>query len=961
MKKINYLEKINLLDKNYESRIIEKYLYKFWEKNKFFKPSTKFEKSFCIVVPPPNITGNLHIGHAFQQTIIDILIRYKRMDGRKTLCQFGLDHAGIATQIVIENKIKLEEKKNRYDYGRKKFLKKILDWKKESANKIYQQIRTLGISIDWDRTRFTMDDQYKRIVKEVFIRLYHENFIYRKKRLVNWDIKLNTAISDLEIEKRIVNDIFWYIRYPLINNVKTKEGKKYLLICTNRPELIFSDVAIAINPKDNRYNDLIGKKVSLPLINRVIPIIGDEFVDIKNETGCLNISPGHNFHNYDVALRHSLPIINIFTLKGEMRKYPEIINNSKENKISFFKIPDFCHGMDRILARNKIIQKLQEKNFVFNSKLKKTELYYGDRSSTLIEPMLTNQWYIKMKFLAKKAYSIVKEGHIKFISKQYENLYFSWMKKVEDWCISRQLWWGHRIPIWYDHNNFAYVGFDEQDIRKKYKIKSNIILRQEEDVLDTWFSSSLWTFSSLDWLKDNKIFDTFHPTNVLITGFDIIFFWIARMIMLTIYCFKDKKDKIYIPFKKIYITGLIRDKNGCKMSKSKGNVIDPIDIINGISLENLILKRTSNMIQPKMKKEIIKNTRKEYPKGIKSYGADALRFTFAALSTTGRNINLDLNRLNGYHNFCNKIWHASRYVMMIMKNNNYNQNFLFFKFSLIDRWIISVFNNTIKLFRKAIDNYRFDIATNILYEFFWNQFCSWYIEWSKIIFSKKSNQMKISTSHTLVKILEKFLKLAHPIIPFITETIWQKLKNFLGIKRKTIMLESFPKFNLEKKDEKSFSTIEYVKKIIVTIRNIKSENNILLNKKTDIILKKVNYKIKQYIKYNLNLILDITMLNSIEFLEEKMSNYPAILRFVDETELLIPITDSINKKKELAYLEKKIFSLKNEILLIQSQLSNKKFLNQCSLDFIKKKKEKIKKYLNFQEKLKTQKKILQKY
>lgn len=956
MNKCKNFKKINFLNKKYQSTLIEKNIYNFWEENGLFKTKIRKNKeNFCIVVPPPNITGDLHIGHAFQQTIIDILIRYQKMNGKNTLFQFGTDHAGIATQMVIENKINIEKNKTRYDYGRENFIKKIWCWKKKSNVKIKKQIKRLGYLIDWNRERFTMDKDFSKTVKKIFINLYENNLIYRKKRLVNWDVKLQTAISDLEVEKKVTKGSSWYIKYYILNYSNKKE---YLIICTTRPETIFSDSAVAVHPDDRRYKRLIGKKVILPLTNRIIPIIGDSFVNIKKGTGCVKISPGHSFEDYEVAIRHNLPVITIFDLNGKVLRKAKIYFLSKNKKKCFFDIPQSYQKLEKLLARKNIIEDLKKSKLLIDSKEENIVLNYGDRSGALIEPMLINQWYLNTKVLSKQAYLAVKNGFINFISKQYENIYFSWITRMKDWCISRQLWWGHRIPVWYDKKNNIYVGCNENEIRKKYNLKNNIILNQDEDVLDTWFSSALWTFSTLGWLEDSKFFKKFHPTNVLISGYDIIFFWIARMVMLTMHTIKNKDGTGQVPFKSIYITGLILDKDGKKMSKSKGNVIDPIDIIDGISLNDLILKRTKNMIQPKLKKKIIEKTIKEYPNGIPEHGSDALRLTFSSLASMRRNIYLNINHVNSCKNFCNKLWNASLYIFTNIKLKNYIYNNKFKNFSLLDRWIISKFNETVKLFRNAIDDYRFDIASNILYNFTWYQFCDWYIELSKLIFFNKDQEEIYSTCHTLVEILESLLKLIHPIIPFITEAIWQNIRIIKNKNKKTILFESFPFFDKKKEDKESVYLVELIKKIISAIRKIKSNRKILYNKKIDLFFRIKNIKIKKCFKKNFNFILNILSVNSIIFLKNEDFKTPAIFYLIEEIEIFIPIKNLIQKKIELIFLKKDLYKINKNITDIESKLKNSKKVSKI---FIQQEKEKISKYKKIKIELIKQKEIILSY
>ena len=706
------------MKKNYNPKDIEEYLYNFWEKNGFFKPNNNLKKpAFCIMMPPPNITGNLHMGHAFQQTIMDILIRYNRMQGKNTLWQVGTDHAGIATQILIERQIFSEERKTKKDYSRNDFIKKIWKWKKQSNFSVKKQMKRLGNSVDWDREKFTLDPDISHSVKEAFIILYKNNLIYQKKRLVHWDSKLETVISDLEVEHRLIKSKKWFIRYPIIKNTKNI-NIKYLLVATTRPETLLGDTALAINPKDDKYNYLIGQSVICPIVNRIIPIIADHYADMNKDTGCVKITPGHDFNDYEVGQRHKLPMINILTFNGKIKSNFSIYDY-QGSKSNFYdsSIPTEFKNLDILSARKKIIYEIEKLGLL--EKIEECNVFtpYSERSGVIIQPMLTNQWYLKTSHLSQSAIDVVREKKIKFIPNQYKSMYLSWMNNIEDWCISRQLWWGHQIPVWYDDKKNIYVGHSEKKIREEYNISDNIILNQENDVLDTWFSSGLWTFSTLGWPEKTDFLKIFHSTDVLVSGFDIIFFWIARMIMLTMYLVKDSCGNPQIPFKDVYITGLIRDEEGKKMSKSKGNVIDPIDMIDGISLNELIEKRTSNLLQPNLSKKIRYHTIKQFPNGISATGTDALRFTFSALASNTRDIQWDMNRLKGYRNFCNKLWNASRFVLKNTKDHNY------FNFSvnddmlLINKWILVKFNNTVKSYRNSLHSYPFDTAANILYDF----------------------------------------------------------------------------------------------------------------------------------------------------------------------------------------------------------------------------------------------------
>ncbi len=767
------------MEKTYTPSAIEQKNYRIWEEKGYFKPHGDTSKeSYCIMIPPPNVTGSLHMGHAFQDTIMDTLVRYQRMQGKNTLWQMGTDHAGIATQMVVERKLFAETGQTRQELGRETFIDKIWEWKAESGGNISQQLRRLGTSVDWDRERFTMDEGLSEAVKEVFVDLYNDDLIYRGKRLVNWDPKLHTAISDLEVENKDVKGSMWHFRYPLADGVKTADGKDYLVVATTRPETMLGDTAVAVNGEDPRYKDLIGKAIILPFVNRRIPIIADEHADMEKGTGCVKITPAHDFNDYEVGKRNQLPMINVLTFEAAIRNAAEVFNSNGEiSDVYDTALPAQFQGLTREEARKLVVSSLDDLGLLDEVKAHDLTIPYGDRGGVVIEPMLTDQWYVRVAPLAKTAKEAVANGDIEFVPKQYENMYNSWMNDIQDWCISRQLWWGHRIPAWYDETGKVYVGRDEAEVRAKHDLGDDIVLRQDDDVLDTWFSSGLWTFSTLGWPKQTLDLKTFHSTDVLVTGFDIIFFWVARMIMLTMHFMKDENGKPQVPFKTVYVTGLIRDENGDKMSKSKGNVLDPLDMIDGIDLESLVAKRCGNMMQPQLAKKIEKDTRKTFENGIEAHGTDALRFTLAAMASTGRDINWDMHRLEGYRNFCNKLWNASRYVLMSAEGqdcgfsgNNDMQ------FSLADRWVQGQLQTMIKEFRHALDTFRFDIAANILYEFIWDQFCGWYLELTKPVLFKGSEAEQRGTRHTLISVLETLLRVAHPMLPFMTEEIWQRVK-----------------------------------------------------------------------------------------------------------------------------------------------------------------------------------------
>ncbi|GAB1667271.1 valine--tRNA ligase [Mannheimia haemolytica] len=941
------------MEDRFNPSAVEQALYQHWESQGYFKPSEDINApSYCIAIPPPNVTGSLHMGHAFQQTLMDTLIRFNRMEGNNTLWQTGTDHAGIATQMVVERKIAAEEGKTRHDYGREAFINKIWDWKAYSGGTISQQMRRLGNSIDWDRERFTMDEGLSNAVKEVFVRLHEEGLIYRGKRLVNWDPKLHTAISDLEVENKESKGSLWHFRYPLANGAKTADGLDYLVVATTRPETMLGDTAVAVHPEDERYQALIGKSVILPLANREIPIIADEYVDREFGTGVVKITPAHDFNDYEVGKRHGLPMVNVMTLNADIRAEAEIIGTDGKPLSDYTApIPADYQSLERFAARKKIVADFEALGLLDQIKPHDLKVPYGDRGGVPIEPMLTDQWYVSVKPLAEVATKAVEDGEIQFVPKQYENLYFSWMRDIQDWCISRQLWWGHRIPAWYDEQGNVYVARDEAEVRAKHNLPADLPLKQDEDVLDTWFSSGLWTFSTLGWPEQTKELKMFHPTDVLITGFDIIFFWVARMIMFTMHFIKDENGKPQVPFKTVYVTGLIRDEQGQKMSKSKGNVLDPIDMIDGISLDDLLEKRTGNMMQPQLAEKIAKATRKKFAEGIVAHGTDALRFTLTALASNGRDINWDMKRLEGYRNFCNKLWNASRYVLT---NDKLDLSEGDVEFSLADRWIESQFNRTVETFRTALSQYRFDLVANAIYEFTWDQFCDWYLELTKPIFFKGTDVQRRGASRTLVNVLEKLLRLIHPVMPFITEEIWQKVKGFVGIEADTIMLQKFPQFDPLAIDETAESQINFIKEVIVAVRNIRAESNIAPSKGLDLIARNFSADEVSILNANEVLLKSMTKLDSVKVLENGENAPLSVAKLVANGEILIPMAGFINKEAELARLTKEMDKLKGEVARIEGKLSNEAFVAKAPEQVIAKEREKMQEYLSGLEKLQVQ-------
>ncbi|EGQ8095280.1 valine--tRNA ligase [Vibrio cholerae] len=947
------------MEKTYNPTSIEQDLYKTWEEQGYFKPHGDTSKdAYSIMIPPPNVTGSLHMGHAFQDTIMDTLIRCQRMKGKNTLWQVGTDHAGIATQMVVERKIAAEEGKTKHDYGRDAFIDKIWEWKAESGGTITKQLRRLGASVDWDRERFTMDDGFYKAVQEVFVRLYKDDLIYRGKRLVNWDPKLHTAISDLEVENKETKGHMWHFRYPLADGVKTADGKDYIVVATTRPETMLGDTGVAVNPEDPRYKDLIGKEIILPIVGRRIPIVGDEHADMEKGTGCVKITPAHDFNDYEVGKRHNLPMINIFTFDANIRDVAEVFNTKGEaSDVYSGELPAKYQGMERFAARKAIVAEFEQLGLLQEIKDHDLTVPYGDRGGVVIEPMLTDQWYVRAGILAKPAVEAVENGDIQFVPKQYENMYFSWMRDIQDWCISRQLWWGHRIPAWYDEQGNVFVGRNEAEVRAENNIAADVALRQDDDVLDTWFSSALWTFGTLGWPEKTPELKVFHPTDVLVTGFDIIFFWVARMIMMTMHFCKDEDGKAQVPFKTVYVTGLIRDENGDKMSKSKGNVLDPIDMIDGIDLESLVAKRTGNMMQPQLAAKIEKNTRKTFENGIEAYGTDSLRFTLAAMASTGRDINWDMKRLEGYRNFCNKLWNASRYVLM----NTEEQDCGFaagaeLEYSLADKWIESQFELAAKEFNGHIDNFRLDMAANTLYEFIWNQFCDWYLELTKPVLWKGTEAQQRATRRTLITVLEKTLRLAHPVIPYITETIWQSVKPLVdGVEGDTIMLQALPQYDAANFNQEALDDIEWVKAFITSIRNLRAEYDINPGKPLEVMLKAANEQDAARIEANKPVLVSLAKLESIRVLEDGEATPACATALVGKSELMIPMAGLIDKDAELDRLAKEIAKTQGEIARIEGKLGNEGFVAKAPEAVITKEREKLAGYQEALVKLEQQK------
>jgi len=907
------------MDKTYQPSDIEQSWYEQWETNGYFTPSGE-GPAYSIAIPPPNVTGSLHMGHGFNNAIMDALIRYHRMKGCNTLWQVGTDHAGIATQMVVERQLQAQNL-TRHDLGREAFIDKVWAWKAESGGNITRQLRRLGSSIDWSRERFTMDEGLSRAVEEVFIRLYDEGIIYRGNRLVNWDPKLHTAISDLEVVSEEENGYFWYFRYPLANGETTADGKDHVTIATTRPETLLGDTALAVNPDDERFRALVGKTVHLPLCDREIPIIADDYVDPEFGTGCVKITPAHDFNDYEVGKRHDLPIINVMTVDAA-------INNDA---------PEAYRGLDRFEARKQIVKDMEALGLLEKIEDHKLKVPRGDRSGVVIEPYLTNQWYVAVESLAKPAIEAVENGDIEFVPKNWENTYFAWMRDLQDWCISRQLWWGHRIPAWYDADGNIYVGHSDAAVREKYSLDADLALSRDEDVLDTWFSSALWTFSTLGWPGETPELATFHPTNVLVTAFDIIFFWVARMIMMTL------KFRGEIPFQKVYIHGLIRDGDGQKMSKSKGNVLDPIDLIDGIDINALVAKRTTGLMRPQDAEKIEKKTRKEFPEGIPGYGTDALRYTFYSLASTGRDINFDMGRIEGYRNFCNKIWNAARYVFMNTEEHPVSKPSSDADYARADLWIQSRLQDTLLKVEDAIAVYRFDLVSQAIYDFFWNEYCDWYLELSKPVLwdDNATDAQKNATRYTLLDVLEKSLRMLHPLMPFITEEIWQKAAPLLGIAGKTIMLQDYPAQEAGVADPEIDREMEWVKGVIIGIRNIRGELNISPAKAIPVLLTKGSSSDQALLEKYRQFLIKLAKLDSAGWLDDAAAAPPCAMQVVGEMEVLVPMAGLVDVDVELGRLAKEQEKLEKEIGRLSGKLGNARFVDNAPADVVAKEKEKL--------------------
>ena len=885
------------MDKSYRPKEIEQRQYQRWEDNGWFAPAGDGEP-YCIVIPPPNVTGTLHMGHAFQDTIMDALTRYHRMTGRNTLWQPGMDHAGIATQMVVERQLN-NEGTSRRDLGREEFVKRVWQWKGESGGQICQQLRRMGASVDWNRDRFTMDDDLSAAVMEVFVQLYDEGLIYRGKRLVNWDPVLHTALSDLEVLQNDEPGNLWHFRYPLAS------GEGQLVVATTRPETMLGDTAVAVHPEDERYKHLVGQEIILPLVGRRIPVIADDYVDPEFGTGCVKITPAHDFNDYEIGKRHDLPVINILTDNAAM-------NDS---------VPEAYRGLDRFDARKKIVAAFDGLGLLEKVDDYEQKLPRGDRSGAVVEPYLTDQWYVRIQPLADPAIEAVKDGRIRFVPENWSKTYFDWMYNIQDWCISRQLWWGHRIPAWYDDDGNIYVGRSEEEAREKNGVDDSVVLRQDEDVLDTWFSSALWPFSTQGWPENTDSLKTFYPGNVLVTGFDIIFFWVARMIMMGLKFMDD------VPFHEVYIHGLIRDPDGQKMSKSKGNVLDPLDLIDGVSLEALLEKRTTGLMQTHLKPKIEEATRRQFPDGIEEFGADALRFTFASLATTGRDIRFDLGRIEGYKNFCNKLWNASRYVLMNTEELDDGP----VEFSTADRWIRSRMQVTVSSLHDCMKSYRLDLAAQAIYEFTWHEFCDWYLELSKPVLQSDdtSEEQKRGTRRTLIETLESILRMLHPLMPFVTDEIWATVAPRAGIEGETIMLRPYPETDPDLSDSEAEAELEWVMQFILGIRQIRGEMDISPGKSLPVLLEQSTERDRLFAERNNLLLKRVGRVESVHPLGDGEEAPASATALLNNMRLLVPMAGLIDVAAEKSRLGKQRDKADTDLSKALAKLANESFVNNA--------------------------------
>ncbi len=890
------------MDSVYDPHRIEARWYRHWEERGYFEPRGEGEP-YCIMIPPPNVTGTLHMGHAFQDTIMDALVRFHRMDGRRTLWQAGTDHAGIATQMVVERQLEAEGS-SRHAIGREAFVERVWRWKERSGGTITRQLRRMGASLDWAHERFTMDEGLSAAVRETFVRLHEEGLIYRGKRLVNWDPVLRTAISDLEVIAEEEDGHLWHIRYPLAT------GTGHLVVATTRPETMLGDTAVAVHPDDPRYRELIGAEVELPLTGRRIPVIADAYVDPEFGTGCLKITPAHDFNDYQVGLRHALEMINVLT--------PDARINDRA--------PPPYRGLDRYAARERVVADLEAAGLLERVEPHRMKVPRGDRSRSVIEPYLTDQWFVRTEPLARVAIEAVEQGRIRFVPEQWAKTYFEWMRNIQDWCISRQLWWGHRIPAWYDREGNCYVARSEAEARERHGLPADCELSQDEDVLDTWYSSALWPFSTLGWPEDNARLRTFYPTTVLVTGFDIIFFWVARMIMMGLKFMGD------VPFGEVYIHGLVRDADGNKMSKSKGNILDPIDLIDGIDLESLVAKRTTGLMQPQLAPAIEAATRRQFPDGIPAYGTDALRFTFCSLATQGRDVRFDLGRIGGYRNFCNKLWNAARFVTLKTEGEDRGLDGGELRPGLPERWIEARLAQTVAAVRTAIGEYRFDLAAQAIYEFTWNEYCDWYLELAKPTLAGGDQAERRAARRTLVTVLETLLRLAHPLMPFITEELWQRVAPLAGRGGDSIMLAPYPRSDPASIDTASLEEMAWLQTFILAVRRIRGEVDLPPRRRVAVEIDhggpEDDRRIAAYRPW-------IEALAGVESIERRgAGSAEAAVALAGELELRIPLAGLIDRAAESERIHRELGKRAREIARARAKLDNPSFCSRAPQEVV---------------------------
>ncbi|MCU0988293.1 MAG: valine--tRNA ligase [Xanthomonadales bacterium] len=911
------------MDKSYDPGAIEQRWYQLWEASGYFEPGGG-DQPYCIMLPPPNVTGSLHMGHAFQDTIMDTLTRWQRMKGSDTLWQPGTDHAGIATQMVVERQL-LAQGKSRHDLGRERFIEAVWTWKEQSGDTIGRQMRRLGASVDWSHHCFTMDEPLSAAVRRVFVQLWEEGLIYRGERLVNWDPVLHTALSDLEVVAQEEHGKMWHIRYPRCN------GSGHLVVATTRPETLLGDTAVAVHPEDERYRDLVGEHLQLPLTGRRIPVIADEYVDREFGSGCVKITPAHDFNDYEIGKRHDLPIINVLDINACLNE----------------QAPETYRGLDRFAARERIVADLATLGLLEKIEDHKLTIPRGDRSHAVVEPYLTDQWYVKVAPLAGPAIAAVEDGRIEFVPASWGKTYFEWMHRIEDWCISRQLWWGHRIPAWYDEQGGIHVGLDEADARRRGGLGDDVRLRQDEDVLDTWFSSALWPFSTLGWPQGTDRLARFYPTSVLVTGFDIIFFWVARMIMMGLKFMDD------VPFRTIYIHGLIRDAHGQKMSKSKGNVLDPLDLIDGIGLEPLVAKRTTGLMQPQMAPAIEKATRREFPDGIAAFGTDALRFTFAALATTGRDIRFDLGRIEGNRNFCNKLWNAARFVLMQTEGQDAAPGAQAGRRpGVIDRWIVSRLHRAVGEVESQLSAYRLDLAAQALYEFTWNEYCDWYLEFAKAMLQDDDEAGRAVTRHTLLSVLETTLRALHPVMPFITEEIWQRVRPLLGIEGATIMLRPFPVAGAI--DVEAEQDVDWIKEVIQGVRRIRSELNLSPAQMLDALFQGGDQSDRDRQQIYAGALAQLARIRSAKWVDEDAETAQCAVALVGELKVLIPLKGLVDVDEELARLRRQLEKETSDLRKSEGKLGNSRFVDNAPEAVVEQERERLAAHRAAVEKLQAQ-------